>query len=198
MVAEAGADAIGLNFYPQSKRYVLPETAKEIAAATPSSLRKVGVFVNSTIDEILFIANSTPLDIVQLHGDEPAEMLAELKNQTVMRAFRVSKERVGEVFDYIEEVQGVGGRLDGVLVDANHPDAYGGTGKQADWQLAGEIVRRLAPLPVILAGGLTPDNVAQAVATVQPAGVDVAGGVESAPGVKDPELVRQFVNAIDI
>jgi phosphoribosylanthranilate isomerase len=198
MIAEAGADAIGLNFYPRSKRYVSPETAKEIAAAAPTSLRKVGVFVNSAILEVLAIADETPLDVIQLHGDEPPTMLAELKNQTVVRAFRVSKERVDEMFVYIDEVKRGGGRLDAVLIDACQPDAYGGTGKRANWHLAREIVRRLDPLPVILAGGLTPDNVAQAVATVRPAGVDVAGGVESAPGVKDSALARRFVDALRV
>ncbi|MCA9248501.1 MAG: phosphoribosylanthranilate isomerase [Planctomycetales bacterium] len=195
LAAEVGADAIGLNFYPASKRNVAPERAAEIAAALPASIARVGVFVNSPAAEIRRIAELTPLDWVQLHGDEPAEILDELNGLAVIRALRLgldSWDDVGQVLaPWIERADSLGA----LLIDAHVPGEYGGTGARAPWGRLQPPRAWAGGLPVILAGGLQPSNVAEAIATTQAEGVDTASGVERSPGAKDPRLVREFVAA---
>jgi phosphoribosylanthranilate isomerase len=203
--AEQGADALGLNFYPKSPRYLSSERAAEIAAAVNSlavgqNVRKTGVFVNESESALVAIAQAAGLDAWQLHGDEPAELIASLKAKSgeqrqVLRAFRCREPDLGAVERYLNECNTAGSLPDAVLLDAYAPDAFGGTGKVVDWHVVREQRSRLSGLPVILAGGLTPDNVAEAIRTARPDGVDVASGVESSPGVKDPMKVRDFIAA---
>lgn len=196
-VAAAGADAIGLNFYAAGKRYVRPERAAEIVAALPAKLAKVGVFVNSSAAEITTIARQVGLDYVQLHGDEPASVAAELIRDglRVIRAVRCSTSTLAKPLAWLAELHRRGGELAGLLVDAEHAGEYGGTGTKADWKIV-ETIRRAAPgVPLILAGGLRPENVAAAIQAVRPDAVDTASGVETSPGVKDPLAVARFAAA---
>lgn len=191
-VVEAGADAIGLNFYAKSARYLQPQIEEAVAAALPDEIVKVGLFVNSPADEIRERFDRLGLDLIQLHGDEPPEFVAELQGRPVMRAFRVGDEGLDPVYKYIERTEQLGCPLQAVLVDSYRKGNYGGTGQTADWAT---VATYKATPPLVLAGGLTPQNVAEAIATVRPTAVDTASGVESSPGKKDPAAVKAFVRA---
>ena len=192
--ALAGADAIGLNFWPQSKRFVGHELAREIVAALPSGMTKVGVFVNASADEIATTVDLVGLDWIQLHGDEPADMLAKLPPSVpVLRAFRCGDDGLASLARYLSATKNSGRAADAVLVDAASEGEFGGTGRRADWARIAQDRNLIGELPLVLAGGLTPQNVAAAIDAVRPDGVDVASGVESRPGVKDAELVEKFV-----
>ena len=197
-LAELRPDAIGLNFYPRSARYVTPEVAAQIGRVLPAGVAAVGVFVNSSVEEILRTVDAASLAAVQLHGDEPPEAVAELKwrpgDLAVIRAWRVGEEGLAELAGYLAACEALGARPDAVLVDAKVAGSYGGTGHTAPWHLLRDYGPEWPPL--ILAGGLTPANVAEAVAEVRPWGVDTAGGVESAPGVKDPGMAAAFLAAV--
>lgn len=180
---EAGADWIGLNFWPRSKRHVDAETATRIAAAIPGDVKKVGVFVNAPSTQVEQLAARVGLDLLQFHGDEDADYLAPFATRAI-RALRVQGPADLRALD--------GLAVDTVLLDA--PSAnYGGSGTTFDWSLARQA--RTFGKKLLLAGGLTPENVAQAVREVRPFGVDVASGVESAPGIKDHAKIRAFVRA---
>jgi phosphoribosylanthranilate isomerase len=196
VAANAGADAIGLNFWPQSRRYVRTETAREIAAALPRGVVKVGVFVNATVEDIAPIADYVGLDWIQLHGDEPADLLAKLPATAfILRAYRCGEEGLAPLKRYLTESREHGRGPDAVLVDADAANEFGGTGRKADWERIAMDRDLLGGLPLILAGGLTQQNVAGAIDAVRPDGVDVASGVESQAGVKEREMVEQFVAA---
>jgi phosphoribosylanthranilate isomerase len=193
--AAAGADAIGLNFYPRSTRFVGQEQARRIAAVVPAGVVRVGVFVNATAEEIVQTFVGTPLDLVQLHGDEPPELVCRLGDRPVVRVFRVGQGGLAAALEYLDRCRHLGTTPRLVLADAAAGRAYGGTGELADWSaLRGYPVADWHP-PLILAGGLTPENVADAIRAVRPAGVDTASGVESSPGIKDHALIRRFVEA---
>ena len=191
--AEAGADAVGLNFHPPSPRCVSVETAANIAAALPSSVCKVGVFVNLPATTVLEIASSAKLDWLQLHGDEPPEMLGSLSGWPVLRAFRCREEAgVSQVADYLQACRTAGRTPDAVLADAYQEGCYGGSGKTVSWELARRLQDHLQETPLVLAGGLTAENVAQAISEAAPQAVDTASGVESSPGVKSADKMRAF------
>lgn len=194
MAAQSGADAIGLNFYGGSPRCVTLERAAEIAAALPPHVCKVGVFVGATAEEIKDKARTVPLDLVQLSGDEPPEFLREVRPLPVLRAARI-RDDLSPVTAYLDACYRQYALPRMLLVDALRDDAYGGTGVTLDWDYLAQHRRALNGLPLVLAGGLTPDNVAAAIARVRPWAVDVASGVEQAPGAKSPELVSRFVSA---
>lgn len=178
--AHAGADAIGLNFYPRSPRCVSRETAAAIAAALPEGVCRVGVFVDAGREEIAAVAATVGLDAIQFHGDEPRALCAGWDRPTI-KAVRVDgPQALAAAADY---------PVDYLLADAHVVGLPGGTGRRVPvaW-LVGVPSQRL-----ILAGGLTPETVAEAVRAVRPAAVDVASGVESAPGIKDPEKVERFI-----
>jgi phosphoribosylanthranilate isomerase len=183
---DAGADMIGFNFYPKSPRYIDPGKCRDIMAVMRKygQITYVGVFVNASVAEILATMNTCALTLVQLHGDETAEMLTAL-NGKAFKAFR------GVPVNIEERVIREG--VPALLIDASVKGAYGGTGVSADWNSAAELAKQY---PILLAGGLTPENVAEAVQRVQPWGVDVASGVESAPGVKDVNKIRTFIKAV--
>ncbi|HEX6241336.1 MAG TPA: phosphoribosylanthranilate isomerase [Polyangiales bacterium] len=177
---EAGADALGLNFWPSSARRVDEGVAREIADALRDKTLLVGVFVDAPYAEIERLRTEVGLGCVQLHGEEPPELLARF----LPHAYKAVRVRG----DVNTEVARFGGEH--ILLDAYVKGMPGGTGATFDWSLAAAIAQRRK---LTLAGGLTPDNVAEAVRTVRPYCVDTASGVESAPGVKDPALVRTFI-----
>ncbi len=177
---EQGATAIGFVLWPKSPRAVTVERAAEIIAELPSHVMTVGVFVNEPVDGIRAIAERTRLTAVQLHGDEPPAY-ADALDWPVIRA--VSVEDIGEASEAWSPETAL-------LVDSIDPVRRGGTGAVVDWtQAAGIALKRR----IVLAGGLTPENVASAIRAVRPFGVDVSSGVESAPGVKDFSKVTQFI-----
>ena len=183
--AEAGADAIGLVFYARSPRAVSVQQARAIVAALPPFVTTVGLFVNASRCELNEILEAVPLDLLQFHGDETAVDCAGY-HRPYIKALRV---RPGEDIrarcaDYPQAA--------GILLDTFVPGVPGGTGEAFDWSLVPEN----PGCPIILAGGLTPDNVAAAVRQVRPWAVDVSGGVEARKGVKDAEKVRAFVGAV--
>jgi phosphoribosylanthranilate isomerase len=187
MVVRAGADWIGLNFWPRSKRWINRERGREVAAAARaerSDIVLVGVFVDQLEEGVRSIADEVGLDYVQLHGGESPGFCAVFGDRAI-KAFAMS---ASADVDRLGDYPG----CETLLIDTPTP-AYGGSGRTFDWTLARAAVatgRR-----IVLAGGLNPGNVADAVATVRPFGVDVASGVESAPGRKDEALVRAFVAA---
>jgi phosphoribosylanthranilate isomerase len=202
LAADAGADAIGLNFYEKSPRFV--RDAQQICASVSGKIARVGVFVNPSLPALKQTLAETPLAAIQLHGDEPAELLEEIallarsviyQQLPVIRAFRCSLDEIATVSAYLGKLAVLQCPPAAVLLDAYDPSAFGGTGKSLDWDRLASQRSTFAGQPLILAGGLTPDNVARAIAAVRPEGVDVASGVESSPGKKDPAKVRDFVAA---
>lgn len=190
-VASAGADFIGLNFWPRSKRYLAPERAPMIAGVVRSTgaAKLVGVFVDAEPDEVLAVAGRVELDIIQLHGDEDPDAcrrIVEAVYRPVWKAIAVRDPRDVQALDRYP--------VDAILLDA--PTAgRGGAGASFDHALAREARQRFPALKIVLAGGLAPANVSAAVAQVQPWAVDVASGVEAAPGIKDRDKVAAFVSA---
>jgi len=179
---EAGADALGFNFWPHSARYVTAKSASEVIKNISPISCKVGVFVNEEANRITDIASELGLNAVQLHGDESPEFCQRLGPIKTIKAIRVAPD-----FDLslIEQY-----RVDMVLLDSSIEGRYGGTGRRFDWSIAIE-AKRLAP--IILAGGLTTENVWDAITQVRPAAIDVCSGVESEPGRKDLEKLRRFM-----
>jgi phosphoribosylanthranilate isomerase len=194
---DAGADAIGLNFYSGSKRCVSVAEAILIADALTFEVDRIGVFVNATALEIREICKAARIHLIQLHGDEPPEFLGELnKDFDIIRARRLDERGTQAIVEDIEaccELAGFG--PDSILVDASLPETYGGTGHKVDWHLLSDHEEWWRSWPLILAGGLTPENVAEAIRVVRPHAVDVSSGVESSPGKKDPVKIRDFVAA---
>ncbi|MBI3161608.1 MAG: phosphoribosylanthranilate isomerase [Chloroflexi bacterium] len=182
---EAGADLIGFNFYPKSPRYIDVGTCRNIM----SVMRKhghvtyVGVFVNASVEEVYATIETCGLSLAQLHGDETPEMLSALNG----KAFKAFRGIPSDIIGYERN------DAPALLVDAAVKDVYGGSGVTADWSAAAELAKKY---PLLLAGGLTPENVADAVRQVKPWGVDVASGVESAPGEKDAAKMSAFVKAV--
>ncbi len=195
LVAQAGADAIGLNFYPPSPRYVDPAHASMILAQLTEGVTKVGVFVDAAVDDVLRIARELQLDAVQLHGDESPEYLAQVRWLSVVRAFRCRDAALEPVAQYLDRCGQLHCLPNAVLLDACQPGEYGGTGPTLDWQRLARSKDRLRGLPLILAGGLDADNVVEAIETVRPDAVDTASGVEASAGHKDPLRLRTFVAA---
>lgn len=187
---EAGADALGFIFYEKSPRYVVPAVAANIIAELPPLVTPVGVFVNEGLATVRSIMDTCGLAMAQLHGDENVSYCRELA-RPAMKALRL-RDR-GSLLA-LAEYQGRGG-VRGFVLDAFSELSYGGTGQITDWGLAAEVAKST---PILLAGGLTPDNVTEAIRTVRPYGVDVSSGVESAPGKKDRAKMRAFVDAVRV
>ncbi len=203
---EAGADFLGFILYPKSPRYIAPDNLREVRVAIDKWIERsrsatgnlhptprfVGVFVNENVERVAEILASTGLDYAQLHGDESPETLQALQGKA-FKAIRPANP---------DEAQGAASRFatnglesgPQLFIDAYHPDEYGGTGKKADWHVAAALARTYPRL--MLAGGLTPGNVAQAIRTVGPWAVDVSSGVEASPGRKDHDAVRAFIQAV--
>jgi len=192
---EAGADAVGLNFYPKSARSIPVDVARRIVDILPRQIVKVGLFVNAQVDELIDIVEQVGLDLIQLHGDEPPEYLARLGVRPVLRAFRLTQAGLPPIFSYLDECERLGFPPRMVLMDSYRKGEYGGTGETANWGVAAEYAQMNSRPPLVLAGGLTPENVADAIRAVHPAAVDTASGVEFTPGHKDPSRVEAFVRA---
>jgi phosphoribosylanthranilate isomerase len=179
---DAGADALGFVFYPPSPRYVTPEQAAQIIRTLPPFVTTVGLFVDVALDHVNDMAARCGLDRVQLHGRETPEFCRQL-TRPVIKAIRIKNaESLAQVPDYKVSAYLLDAYVEGVLP--------GGTGASFCWELA---VRAMPYGPVILAGGLTPENVEVAIAQIRPYGVDVSSGVERAPGIKDHQKVREFI-----
>jgi phosphoribosylanthranilate isomerase len=185
LAADAGADAIGFVFWPRSRRYISVERAAEIGAALPAGIEKIGVFVNELLTRVEAIAAEAALTRVQLHGNETPDVCARLRVK-VVKAFAVGPSFRPARLDAF-------GSAVTVLLDAEVRGTPGGTGKVLNWAVARRVS---ATRETILAGGLTPDNVADAVREVRPFGVDVSSGVELRPGVKDAGRLQRFVEAV--
>jgi phosphoribosylanthranilate isomerase len=181
MCVDAGADAIGLNFVPSSPRCLDETTAAAILRVIPARVISVGVFVDADRETLIRYKDGLGLRCLQLHGDEPPELLAEF----LPHAYKALRVRGPGVREEAERYPGAF-----LLLDAYVPGVHGGSGARFDWSLALELARQRK---LTLAGGLTPDNVAEAIAAVQPFCVDVASGVERSPGQKDEALVRAFI-----
>lgn len=195
VVVDSGADAIGLNFYEKSKRYVPFKEAQEAAAVLRNIIWTVGVFVDADVGEIMRIAERLHLSAVQLHGHEPPEVLAKLRGLRVIKAMRVTSSQWNEIMQYLERCGELDAMPYAVLLDAAVPNELGGTGQPADWDLAGAYAETPGLPPLVLAGGLKPSNVARAIEVVRPAAVDVASGVESKPGRLSESKTAAFVEA---
>lgn len=193
---EAGADILGFNFYPLSPRYISPGDCMRLVVRMETTLRDemanlslVGVFVNHNPEYVHTLTGDCHFDRIQLSGDEPPSDLEILGE----RAFKVLRPPDGKALDYALRTYPPRVLAPNWMIDTYHPGQYGGTGKTADW----DMIRRFAEgQTIILAGGLRAENVAEAIRQVRPWGVDVASGVESAPGVKDPEKVKAFIQAV--
>jgi phosphoribosylanthranilate isomerase len=183
--AQAGADAIGLVFYPQSPRAVSIEAARAICAALPPFVTTVGLFVDAEVHAVREILAHVPLDTLQFHGAETPEYCAQF-DRPFLKALRMR-----EALDVDAEYRRYGGAR-ALLLDTYRAGVPGGTGEVFDWQ---RVPRALAAR-VVLAGGLNPGNVGAAIVAAQPYAVDVSGGVESAPGIKDAQRIREFVAAV--
>lgn len=190
----AGADAIGLNFYPHSRRFLDPRRAAFVKSL-PNAAVKVGVFVNSPLAEVREIASSLGLDFVQLHGDESPEAVAELADLGVIRAFRLGAAGWKPCREYLDRCERLEAMPRAILIDAFRDGEYGGTGHSPDWSIVRQYREFEIKVPLILAGGLRPENVDEAIHTAQPDAVDTASGVESAPGKKESSKVTAFVAA---
>jgi phosphoribosylanthranilate isomerase len=181
-----GADALGFNFWEPSPRYVTPEAASRIIEGIAPFRASIGVFVNETLERIEELASNLCLTAVQLHGDESPEFCARINGVRTIKALRV-----GDGFEP-ESIRCYPTNM--ILLDAAVRGSYGGTGRTVDWMKAAECARIAR---VILAGGLTADNVAEAMAAVCPEGIDVCSGVEAEPGRKDLNKLRDFMLAVE-
>jgi len=184
---DAGAGALGFNFYSPSPRYIDPENAREIIEKLPKRVLTVGVFVNEEPERLKSIANGAGVTVLQLHGDESADYCAELRDWYVIKAFSV-----GEDFDASVVVDYP---VKAVMIDARHKTLRGGTGLLSDWSVAKRI-RELGK-PLFLAGGLSPDNVREAITVVKPYAVDACSALEEHPGKKNQVRVAEFVRAVN-
>jgi phosphoribosylanthranilate isomerase len=184
---EAGCDALGFNFYPRSPRYIAPEAAARICSRLPKEICAVGVFVNEAAETVVQLAKAAGVGTVQLHGEErPATVKAIARTTRVIKSFRVrSGFRSARLRAYPAAAA--------YLLDGFHSSKRGGTGQAFEWSIARGAARYG---PIVLAGGLTPENVAEAIRTALPAAVDVASGVERSPGRKDPAKLRAFLDAV--
>jgi phosphoribosylanthranilate isomerase len=222
LAAEAGADAIGLNFYEPSPRCISADVAGAIVERlrgdySAEQVAVLAVFVNASLDDILWTIRDAGLYGletglgIQLHGDEPPQLLRDLRSEglgltgnllqvtghmpvvPVIRALRCRDDDLTQPRLYLEQCRAQGCLPQAVLLDTHAPGIYGGSGQTLNWQGVADRGNQLLGLPTVLAGGLMPDNVAEAIATARPDAVDVASGVESTPGRKDPVKVMAFV-----
>ena len=195
MVVQAGADAIGLVFYPPSPRYVTPERAGELVSSLPPFVTVVGLFVNPQAEDITAVLKHASLQMLQFHGDEtPAQCaaLAAAVNIPFVKAYRVKPDTsAADLLECERQFRISSPLFRGLLLDT-YADGYGGSGKVFDWSL---IPKELAPR-VVLSGGLSVQNVAGALSQIRPFAVDISSGVELAKGIKDEEKVRAFISAV--
>ena len=185
-----GAWAIGLIFHEPSPRKVEIDTAAAIGAEFKREAEVVGVFVNRDLGEITEIADACSLTMLQLHGDEGPVFCDEIRRRTGLKVMKAARVRDAASLQALGAFRNV----DCHLVDAHHPDLFGGTGETFDWEL---LRGRRSKVPLVLSGGLTPENVSDAIRATHPWGVDTASGTEASPGVKDPAKVTAFFRAVE-
>lgn len=198
-LAALGVPALGLNFWPQSKRYCPPETARELSPAIAGAILRVGVFVNHKLSEIEALFHERLIDVVQLHGEEGDDTLRALLAAGIPTVRSLTLPAVADVARSLSHYQELADESPAplaLLLDAHAPGLYGGTGETIDWERAADLIARAAPLPVLLAGGITPDNAARALTTTRPAGLDIASGAELSPGQKDFAKVTSLQSAV--
>lgn len=186
---ECGADALGFNFFPGSKRYIDMESAAEWIEKLPEKIEKIAILVNPDFDEALATAALPFITALQLHGAETPEFCSRLAERGIRfaKALPVTSE---------DSLRGIPSfATDTLVLDSSHAGEFGGTGHTFDWDIARRFIETNSALRIVLAGGLTPENVAIAVRSVRPFAVDVTSGVESAPGQKDHGLMRAFIEA---
>ncbi|WP_296404187.1 phosphoribosylanthranilate isomerase [Psychrobacter sp.] len=192
-----GADALGFVFYPPSPRAITSEHAKELTKHVPAFVSVVALVVNMGEEELVELAATVPFDVIQFHGDETAEECQQLASKVNKRWIKAL--RIGKASKELQELDSINAKINdyaeagasSILLDAYHKDSYGGTGERFDWSL----IPNNASLPIILAGGLTPDNVSDTL-NLPIQAVDVSGGIESAKGVKDSSKMKAFIKAI--
>ena len=183
--AACGADAVGFIFHPPSPRYITPKQAREIITMLPRNIVKVGVFVNRDAGEVAQTFEDCGLDLIQLHGDESPEYCRRFPPERVIKAvFPQTSEEPGALVAY---------DVRAFLMDVREADRYGGTGKQADWKFAARLGK---VYPLILAGGLSSENIGEALAAVAPGAVDINSGIEKSPGIKDHDRMRRIIGMI--
>lgn len=185
VAAECGAHALGFIFYPRSPRYLPPAEAKELISRLPTEIVRVGVFVNEKVETVKEIRDFCGLDLLQLHGDESPDYCRQFSPSLIIRAVSPRTE------DDLPLLENYSCRA--ILLDSREGKLYGGTGRPSNWELGVRIRERF---PLILAGGLNAVNVSEAIKTVAPQAVDINSGVESAPGVKDPEKIRAVIDIV--
>lgn len=190
LAVELGAWAIGLIFHEPSPRRADLQTAATIGAEFRRRAEVVGVFVNRELSEVAEIADACSLTMLQLHGDEGPVYCDEIRRRTGLKIMKAGRVRDAASLQALNAFR----KVDYHLVDAHHPDLFGGTGETFDWQL---LQSRRSPVPLVLSGGLTPENVAEGIRAGHPFGVDTASGTEAAPGVKDPAKVAAFFRAVE-
>ena len=189
-VVNAGADAIGFVFFPPSPRHVSIEQAQELIQHVPAYVQTVGLFVNAEYEEIASVLNNVPLDILQFHGDESPEQCHQLAKKLGRRWYKAIQVKPDiDIVAVIQAYQSAGASA--VLLDAWHPELKGGTGHSFDWSTFPKL-----DIPLILAGGLNPENVKDAIFITQAYAVDVSGGVESSKGIKDQQLIERFMQGV--
>jgi phosphoribosylanthranilate isomerase len=183
---ECGADSLGFNFWPGSPRYISPDSAREIMSQLHPFASRIGVFVNEDANRVRTLFYGLGLSAVQLHGDESPEYCRNLAGPKIIKALRVGPEfDPGSIADYAASA---------ILLDASVKGSYGGTGRSFDWNAA---IESKSYAPIILAGGLTIENVEVAIRTVKPLAIDVCSGVEAEPGKKDLRKLRLFMEAVN-
>lgn len=188
LAVELGAWAIGLILHADSPRRCEPAAAEQIGVELHRQVEVVGVFVNAELDQVAQTAERCDLTIVQLHGDEGPAYCSEVARRTGRKVMKVARVRDAS------SIRALGAyRVDLRMLDAYRADSYGGTGQTFDWDL----IYKRGPVPLVLSGGLGPENVAEAIAAVHPFAVDTASGTESAPGIKDPALMKAFFRAVE-
>jgi phosphoribosylanthranilate isomerase len=189
LAVSLGAWAIGMIFYAESPRRIDLETAAAIATSHRRRTEVVGVFVNAPLDDVLATLSSAPLTMLQLHGDEGPAYCAEAARRTGLKVMKAIRAKDSHAVKALSAY-----KTDFHMLDAHVPGTYGGTGERFDWDLA---VAHPGRPPLVLSGGLTPDNVGDALAVARPFAADVASGVEAEPGVKDPDRMRRFFEAVE-
>jgi len=187
--------ALGFNFWNKSKRYITPQKALEFAPQLKGNILRVGVFVNATHTEIFHLLKNDTIDVIQLHGDEDTTYCQQLaqqldqSNHPIIKAIGVKNQNsLNNLSDY---------HASAILLDAHAPETYGGTGDTFDWNLAKQVIQDHPDLPIILAGGITAENAAEASSTVNPCILDVASGAEISPGIKDFNKISAIQTAIN-
>lgn len=201
LLVASKVSALGVNFWPHSKRYCPPAKALGFLPSLAGQIVRVGVFVNNAPDVAPQLLEENAIDIIQLHGDEDEDQLVDFLDQKipVIRSLALKPgDNLASVIQNYRKIAATKPNLLALLLDTHAPGVYGGTGETVDWKQAAKLIRDSSSLPVFLAGGITPDNSNEAIKVTQPAGLDVASGAERAPGIKDFKKVSALQASIQL